>query len=126
MNGFNILTYSIYLLYCKEKKKCSHNISKSNLTYCSREKAKYSTTRDFADYTQPIYLDEVSCNGTEDNLLKCHMNKIGFHDCRHDEDVSVICQGNITYKMWYIWTKNYYARLDFSTGKWPISQTKKS
>lgn len=94
---YSFIPFIFYI--AKQREKCSHNISKSNLTYCSREKAKISIKRDFADYTQPIYLDEVSCNGTEDNLLKCHMNKIGVHDCEHHEDVSVICQGNITYKM---------------------------
>lgn len=39
------------------------------------------------------WLDQVSCEGNENNLLDCSMNDIGNEDCSHSEDVGVICQG---------------------------------
>ncbi|CAC5408444.1 unnamed protein product [Mytilus coruscus] len=65
-----------------------------------KEKQKSNiTTHIVADDIVPIYLDEINCKETEDNLLKCRMNTIGIHDCSSDEDISVECQVNITCKM---------------------------
>ena len=41
--------------------------------------------------TGQIWLDEVSCDGTEDILLKCVANPIGNHNCDHLEDAGVVC-----------------------------------
>lgn len=38
-----------------------------------------------------ILLDEVNCNGTETRLEQCAHNGYYNHDCRHSEDVSVLC-----------------------------------
>ena len=43
-----------------------------------------------------IWLDEVSCNGTETDIVFCPHNAWGSHDCGHDEDVSVRCTGPST------------------------------
>lgn len=45
----------------------------------------------FGQGTGPIFLDEVQCVGTEDNLLACP--SIRMHDCTHSEDAGVRCQG---------------------------------
>ena len=41
--------------------------------------------------SQPIWLDQVRCNGTEADLLLCSHEQIGTHDCQHTEDASVVC-----------------------------------
>ena len=46
-----------------------------------------------ASYSLPIHLDEVSCSGSEANLVDCPRAAIGVHDCRHREDASVDCLG---------------------------------
>ena len=39
----------------------------------------------------PIWMDEVHCLGNETGLEKCAFSSWGQHNCKHDEDVSVIC-----------------------------------
>nr|KAG5711199.1 hypothetical protein BaRGS_004843 [Batillaria attramentaria] len=39
-----------------------------------------------------ILLDDVSCRGTETDLMDCDHNDIGDENCDHDEDVGVDCQ----------------------------------
>lgn len=38
-----------------------------------------------------IFLDDVRCRGTEERLEHCSHNTVGHHNCRHSEDVGVIC-----------------------------------
>jgi len=38
-----------------------------------------------------IWLDQVSCVGTETDIALCPHNDWGSHDCSHTEDVSVRC-----------------------------------
>ncbi len=45
------------------------------------------------DEGQPIWLDNVVCNGAESFLLECSHNGIGVHNCQHFEDAAVICKG---------------------------------
>ena len=50
----------------------------------------------FARYGQgtgPIWLDDVSCLGTEPDLFACGHIGIGNHNCRHFEDASAECSG---------------------------------
>ena len=39
----------------------------------------------------PIWLDDVSCVGTERNLQDCNHGGVGISNCRHGEDASVAC-----------------------------------
>jgi len=39
----------------------------------------------------PIWLDNVQCNGTENNISACQHNGWGRHNCTHSQDVSVSC-----------------------------------
>ena len=44
-----------------------------------------------------ILLDDVRCNGTEDNIADCYHRGLGVNDCSHASDSGVICfsGGNI-------------------------------
>jgi len=39
----------------------------------------------------PIWLDDLQCVGTESHLGNCPHNGWGRHNCRHYEDVSIVC-----------------------------------
>jgi len=41
--------------------------------------------------TGNIWLDEVFCNGTEENINSCDHDPWGTTDCDHSEDVGIIC-----------------------------------
>ena len=45
----------------------------------------------FSDGQGPIWLDELDCDGDENNLDECNILRRGFSDCRHEEDVGVSC-----------------------------------
>ena len=45
----------------------------------------------FGEGSGPIWLDDVSCIGSESELLECPHNGIGNHNCDHSEDASVRC-----------------------------------
>lgn len=46
--------------------------------------------------SDPIWLDEVGCTGTELLLTDCTNNGFGTHNCGHSEDAGVMCSGPIT------------------------------
>ena len=42
-----------------------------------------------------IFLDNVACSGIETMLMDCiSRSHIGVHNCQHDDDAGVRCQGN--------------------------------
>ncbi|XP_030838981.1 deleted in malignant brain tumors 1 protein [Strongylocentrotus purpuratus] len=45
----------------------------------------------FGEGSGVILLDEVQCNGAEENLGHCMREDYGVHDCDHSEDVGVSC-----------------------------------
>ena len=49
------------------------------------------TSSDVPDGTGQIWLDNVSCRGTETRLIDCPANPLGTHNCGHMEDTGVRC-----------------------------------
>lgn len=47
----------------------------------------------FGESDSTILLDDVVCQGNENNLLECAHNGIGQHDCTSQETAGVICGG---------------------------------
>ena len=47
----------------------------------------------FGEGSGLILLDNVNCNGRESRIFDCSHNTFGQHNCRHYEDVGVICVG---------------------------------
>ena len=49
------------------------------------------TMATFGEGRNPIWLDDVDCQGDEASLLDCGLISVGNHDCDHNEDAGVIC-----------------------------------
>ncbi|KAL3996060.1 deoxyribonuclease-1-like protein [Sarotherodon galilaeus] len=47
----------------------------------------------FGEGSGPIWLDNVDCFGNESSITDCLHNGLGVHNCGHDEDASIICEG---------------------------------
>ena len=48
----------------------------------------------FGQGTGPIHLDNLFCNSTESRLVACRHNGISVHNCVHNEDAGLRCQGS--------------------------------
>lgn len=48
--------------------------------------------RDYGEVSGPIWLDDMTCKGTEDRLSTCEFKNWGVTDCSHKEDVGVVCE----------------------------------
>ncbi|NXP76666.1 DMBT1 protein, partial [Ramphastos sulfuratus] len=47
----------------------------------------------FGPGSDPIWLDNIHCTGTEATLSQCQLTGWGEHNCGHEEDAGVICSG---------------------------------
>ncbi|KAM7386941.1 hypothetical protein PAMA_009527 [Pampus argenteus] len=47
--------------------------------------------KQYGQASEPIWLDDISCKGTESHLIACGFKGWGVTDCTHKEDVGVIC-----------------------------------
>ncbi|XP_054463769.1 galectin-3-binding protein A-like [Anoplopoma fimbria] len=48
--------------------------------------------KDYGKVSGPIWLDDLTCKGTENYLSACGFGSWGKTDCTHKEDVGVICE----------------------------------
>ena len=46
-----------------------------------------------ASSSVPIWLDNVSCIGLESRLIECQHNGLSNHNCDHNKDAGVTCEG---------------------------------
>ena len=53
----------------------------------------YSCCASYGRGSGPIWLDNVACTGNETSLHNCFHNGVGNHNCGHDDDAGVKCQG---------------------------------
>ena len=68
-----------------------HACYKNYLKYVTSITGTALSFAHFGGGTGPIWLDDVSCTGSESELLECPHNGIGNHNCGHYEDASVRC-----------------------------------
>ncbi|NXS56533.1 DMBT1 protein, partial [Brachypteracias leptosomus] len=47
----------------------------------------------FGEGSDPIWLDDVTCSGSESALSECKAKPWGTHNCKHGEDAGVECSG---------------------------------
>lgn len=50
----------------------------------------------FGQGSDPIWLDNVHCVGTESTFAECRLKSWGEHNCGHSEDAGVVCSGKST------------------------------
>jgi len=65
------------------------------LGYSTYGATAYSYSR-FGGGTGGIFLDNLGCYGYESRLLYCTHPAIGYHNCDHNADAGVRCQGSTT------------------------------
>ncbi|KAF1416958.1 Deleted in malignant brain tumors 1 protein, partial [Spheniscus humboldti] len=59
---------------------------------CGRAEAAHGRAY-FGQGTGHIWLDDMSCTGSEDNLAQCQAHPWGQSNCHHGEDAGVVCSG---------------------------------
>jgi len=49
------------------------------------------TKHDYGQGTGEIFIDDLECLGTENDVSECKANEWHIHDCAHREDVVIKC-----------------------------------
>ena len=44
--------------------------------------------------TRQIWLDDLSCTGSESRIVDCSHNGFGINVCSHSEDAGLVCEDN--------------------------------
>ena len=89
----------IFLLHNYNYYSMSHSLTSFGLSFLSPPSlfldpsTAVAVNRAYFDgsVSRRILLDQVICDGSEDNLLNCSHSGIGISDCSHNEDAGVIC-----------------------------------
>ncbi|CAK6963040.1 galectin-3-binding protein A-like isoform X2 [Scomber scombrus] len=55
--------------------------------------------KEYGQASGPIWLDDITCKGTENRLITCGFKSWGVTDCTHKEDVGVICDSDTNVTM---------------------------
>nr|XP_020511365.2 deleted in malignant brain tumors 1 protein-like isoform X3 [Labrus bergylta] len=50
----------------------------------------------FGQGSGPIWMDDVSCTGSESKLGECRHRGFGSHNCGRNQDAGVVCEGSIS------------------------------
>ena len=58
----------------------------------SAEGASVFNVSNYNNWSSPIFLNDMQCEGDEKNLTQCNFNQ-ETHNCDHSEDVGVSCNG---------------------------------
>ncbi len=54
----------------------------------------------FVSGSGPIFLDQLTCDGSESSLLDCSSRQpLGLHTCDHSQDIGVQCEGRWTLRL---------------------------
>lgn len=93
-----------------------------NQTSCCRQNAelvvRHVKRHRFNRYSRSIHLENISCNGNEDNVLKCRMNTIRYNRY-FNRYIIVNCQGNFLCKCAIsIKKRQHTSRLWWNFYKW--------
>ena len=76
----------------------SHNEQLHICTQLLSTGASVVSTGVFGPGSGPVFLDEVVCSGTEQDLMECAHAGIGNHICiqsEHEFDVAIMCKGTV-------------------------------
>ncbi|XP_042077558.1 deleted in malignant brain tumors 1 protein [Haplochromis burtoni] len=57
------------------------------------------TNAQFGQGNGPIWLDDVTCIGTESKISECRHGGFGSHDCGHSEDAGVVCEAAVSVRL---------------------------
>ena len=49
----------------------------------------------FSSGSGPILFSEVACVGNESTITECDHHSTGGHNCSHNQDVGVVCEGQL-------------------------------